>query len=458
MFAPGQILHQRYELQRLLSRRPGRQTWLAQDLDATTPEAEPVVIKLLGFSPEIDWQDLKLFQREAQVLQQITHPRIPEYRDAFTLRNGLTWWGLVATYIEGASLADLIRRGKRFTPKAVYKLATQVLRILIALHELSPPVLHRDIKPSNLIVSAQGQVFLVDFGSVQDRASREGGTFTVVGTYGYTPLEQFGGRTVPASDLYALGATLIHILTGVPPAELPQEDFRIQFRDRVSLNPAFLSWLACMSDPNPEKRFPTAREALRALQFSQRSTAPVLGAAAPPVPRIQVQPTAEQLNIEIAQRWEGGWTDALLVAGTLVLPILGIFPLGGVLMVGALARFDLGGLGAGLLLWVLGALLSAVGVSLCRRNFTASHIRVTPAKVTVRYRLFGIPYWQWRRPTAAIKQLMLVPIGLKHHELQAQLTTQNQNRSPKHPTLAINLSETECQWLIQTLYDWLDRH
>lgn len=458
MFTSGQTLHQRYALQRLLSRRPGRQTWLALDLEAGRADTESVVIKLLGFSPEVEWQDLKLFQREARVLQQVSHSRIPEYRDSFTLRNGLTWWGLVATYIEGISLEDLLHRGKRFTPKAIYQLAAQVLRILIALHELSPPVLHRDIKPSNLIVSAQGRVFLVDFGSVQDRASRDGGTFTVVGTYGYTPLEQFGGRTIPASDLYALGATLIQVLTGVPPAELPQQDFRIQFRDRVSLNPAFLSWLEGMTHPSPEKRFATAREALRALQLSQRSASPVLGTAAPPAPRIQVQPTAAQLDIEIAQRWEGGWTDALLVAGTLLLPILGIFPLGGILIAGALSRFDLGGLGIGLLLWVLGALLGAVGMSLCRGNFTASHIRVTAEKVKVRYRLFGIPYWQWRRPTAAIKQLMLVPIGIKHHELQAQLTTPMQNRPSKHPTLGINLSETECQWLIQTLYDWLDRH
>jgi Serine/threonine protein kinase len=92
------------------------------------------------------------------------------------------------------------------------------------LHELSPPVLHRDIKPSNLILDDSEQIYLVDFGAVQAQASVTGVTFTVVGTSGYAPLEQFWGRgAVAASDLYALGATLIHLLTNTYPADLPQK-------------------------------------------------------------------------------------------------------------------------------------------------------------------------------------------------------------------------------------------
>jgi len=75
------------------------------------------------------------------------------------------------------------------------------------LHELSPPVLHRDIKPSNLIINSENNVYLVDFGAVQSRGAVTGVTFTVVGTSGYAPLEQFWGRAVPGSDLYALGMT-----------------------------------------------------------------------------------------------------------------------------------------------------------------------------------------------------------------------------------------------------------
>jgi len=126
------------------------------------------------------------------------------------------------------------------TEKQVRELATDILKILIYLHELSPPVLHRDIKPSNLIWGEDKQIYLVDFGAVQAQAAVTGVTFTVVGTSGYAPLEQFWGRAVPSSDLYALGATLIHLLTGTAPADLPQKDSRIQFSDRISLAPSFV--------------------------------------------------------------------------------------------------------------------------------------------------------------------------------------------------------------------------
>ena len=97
---------------------------------------------------------------------------------------------------------------------------------MLYLHQLKPQILHRDIKPSNIILGENKQVYLIYFGSVQDKSVVEGASFTVVGTYGYTPIVQFGGRTIPASDLYALGATLIHLLTGVPPANLPQKNYR----------------------------------------------------------------------------------------------------------------------------------------------------------------------------------------------------------------------------------------
>ncbi|MEM9927227.1 MAG: hypothetical protein AAF915_26375, partial [Cyanobacteria bacterium P01_D01_bin.50] len=104
------------------------------------------------------------------------------------------------------------------------------------------------------------------FGAVQYRAAVEGSTFTVVGTYGYTPIEQFGGRAVAASDIFALGTTLIHLLTGVSPADLPQEDFKIKFADRVNLSPDLITWLEKAIEPDVKKRFDTARKALQELR------------------------------------------------------------------------------------------------------------------------------------------------------------------------------------------------
>src|ERR687885_762108 len=264
MLQAEQILNERYQLKRKLGQNAGRQTWLAEDIGVTP--AESVIVKLLAFGGEVQWDDLKLFEREAQVLKQLDHPRIPKYRDYFHIDERSLWFGLVQEYIPGACLKELLNQGKRFTEKQVRQIAMDILQILIYLHGLNPPVLHRDIKPSNLILGEDKQVYLVDFGAVQDRGGKEGATFTVVGTYGYAPMEQFGGRAVPASDLYALGATLIHLLTGTAPADLPQRNLRISFKDRVHLSPSVVRWIEKLIEPDLEQRFQSASVALCALE------------------------------------------------------------------------------------------------------------------------------------------------------------------------------------------------
>jgi serine/threonine protein kinase len=266
MLQAEQLLQNRYQLQSLLGNNGIRQTWLALDLQAPDVQKKQVVVKILAFGGAVQWDDLKLFEREAQILQQLNHPRIPKYVDYFCIDDQTLWFGLVQEYIPGESLKELLVLGKRFTQKQARKIAVEVLNILTVLHELNPVVLHRDIKPSNLIWGEDDSIYLVDFGAVQDKAAKEGVSFTVVGTYGYAPMEQFGGRAVAASDLYALGASLIHLLTGTSPSDLPQRDLRIQFTDRVNLSPSFVSWLEKMTEPAPEQRFATAQQALIALK------------------------------------------------------------------------------------------------------------------------------------------------------------------------------------------------
>jgi serine/threonine protein kinase len=265
MLQAEQILNERYQLKRKLGQNAGRQTWLAEDIGVSP--AESVIVKLLAFGGDVQWEDLKLFEREAQILKQLNHPRIPKYRDYFSIDERSLWFGLVQDYIPGVSLKEQLTQGKRFTEdELVYIVAVDVLTILEFLHQLNPAVLHRDIKPSNLIWGEDDKIYLVDFGAVQDRAAKEGATFTVVGTYGYAPMEQFGGRAVPASDLYALGATLIHLLTGTAPADLPYRNLRICFEDQVTLSPRLVNWLKTLTEPAPEQRFQSASQALSALE------------------------------------------------------------------------------------------------------------------------------------------------------------------------------------------------
>ncbi len=291
MLQAEQILHDRYKLIRKLGQNNGHQTWFAQDLAQHPPES--VILKLLAFGDQVQWDNLKLFEREAQILRQLQHPQIPRYRDSFTIDDRILWFGLVQEYVPGMLLKDQLAQQGRLSEATAKKLAIEILKILCYLHELSPPVLHRDIKPSNLILGSDHRVHLIDFGAVQDRAAKEGATFTVVGTYGYTPMEQFGGRAVAASDLYALGATLIHTVTGVAPADLPQEKLRLQFRDRATLHPEFADWLQIMTEPDPAKRFQTARQALAVLQDLQRSSKPQPQTAHLLEPAVPSRPLAE---------------------------------------------------------------------------------------------------------------------------------------------------------------------
>lgn len=266
VFQEQQVLNSRYQLQRQLGRTAaGHQTWLS--IDTTTSES--VAIKLLAFNPQMRWEELKLFEREAQTLKALDHPRIPKYYDYFDLDKeigaGVPWFALVQQYIPGLSLQESLEKNQQFTEDKILSIAEQTLDILIYLHQLKPSVLHRDIKPSNLILGEDEQIYLIDFGAVQAQATVTGVTFTVVGTVGYAPLEQFWGRAVEASDLYALGATLVHLLTGKSPANLPQKDSRIQFRDRVNLQSNFIDWLEKITELTVEKRFQNALEAKEAL-------------------------------------------------------------------------------------------------------------------------------------------------------------------------------------------------
>ncbi|MGF1479049.1 MAG: serine/threonine protein kinase [Cyanophyceae cyanobacterium] len=278
-----QILSDRYEILQPLSNKGGRQTFLARELKTQSPagglsggcfeQAQTlVVLKLLKFGQDFEWEHLKLFEREAKILQNLSHPAIPRYLDSFELDlPHCQGFALVQTYIEAKSLEEHLKNGRTFSEAEVKQLAQALLEILIYLHGRSPAIVHRDLKPSNILLTSRsghqvGQVYLVDFGSVQSLVATEGGTMTVVGTYGYMPPEQFGGRAVPASDLYSLGATLIYLVTGAHPADLPHHNLQIQFRDRVSLHPSLVSWIERLTKPTVEERFNTAAQALEALE------------------------------------------------------------------------------------------------------------------------------------------------------------------------------------------------
>lgn len=258
----GDLIAGRYRTQSILGQGSSGITFAVEDIHTRQPYA----LKALSLRGIQDWKQLELFEREAQVLSQLDHPAIPNYIDYFkTDTDKDRWFYIVQELAPGQSLADLVKEGWRASQAEAREITLQILDILKYLHELSPPIIHRDIKPQNIIRSEDGQIYLVDFGAVQniDQHTRFGST--VVGTYGYMAPEQFQGTAKPATDLYALGATLLFLLTHCFPADLPQKRLKIDLRSAVRLQPAFADWLEKMLEPTIEDRFTTAQSSIDGL-------------------------------------------------------------------------------------------------------------------------------------------------------------------------------------------------
>jgi serine/threonine protein kinase len=295
----NQVLHDRYQIQSLLGRQSGRRTFLARDLQTESR----VVVKLLLFGPDFEWDDLKLFEREAAVLKSLDHPAIPHYLDAFDVETELgKGFALVQSYLEAPTLQAWIQSGRTFSESDLKAIAQELLGVLDYLHGRNPAVVHRDLKPSNILLgdrsgNSPGQVYLVDFGSVQTAV--HGGTRTVVGTYGYMPPEQFGGQTTPAVDLYALGATLIYLATGQHPDKLPQRELRILFADRTSLSPPFTTWLQSLTEPSLDLRLLSTQRALSQLENPEPGESSLATVPKPSGSKVKITKKEKMLEIVI---------------------------------------------------------------------------------------------------------------------------------------------------------------
>jgi serine/threonine protein kinase len=262
----------RYEVVRPLGRGSFAQTLLARDLT----HDRLVAIKALHPRAVNEWKTYELFEREAATLRALRHHGVPIVHEAFREN----WSGgetsfLVMEYVEGASVAQLISERHHLGTTDVLFLFDEMLGVLDYLHTRMPPVLHRDIKPSNVIVRPDGSPVLVDFGAVRNvfRAPDESGS-TVAGTYGYMPYEQLMGQASPASDLYALAATFLHLMTGRAPPEFMTDAGRLEVPSTLPGGEAFQRVLARMLAPAPADRYRSARDVRGALLSGSSNAAP----------------------------------------------------------------------------------------------------------------------------------------------------------------------------------------
>lgn len=224
-----------------------------ETLDAVDKkEGRAVAIKRFQVRGARSWKDVELAEREARVLATLAHPNLPVYVEHFEEAGALY---LVMEKIEGETLASLRQRQALLSTEDVVRFLTDTASILGYLHSRVPPIIHRDIKPGNVIRRTDGSFALVDFGSVRDRLKPEGGS-TVVGTFGYMAPEQFQGRALAGSDVYAVGATLLSLLTGREPEDLPHRGLAVDVPAALggAVEPWLVRALSTMLEPDPDKR------------------------------------------------------------------------------------------------------------------------------------------------------------------------------------------------------------
>lgn len=232
---------------------------------------QPVVIKVLEVHKVESWKALELFEREARVLRSLSHPGIPRYLEAGPVENaGTPTFQLVQEHIEGRDLQVLLdeaaARGTTLFDEAdARRFLRSMLEILGYLHSVNPPVMHRNIKPSKIIARGDGTYALVDFGSVQAVLPQTMTGSTFVGTTGYMAPEQMMGRAVPASDIFSLGATTIHLLSGVHPGNLPVRRMTLDFSRVVDVSDELQRILRKMVAPKVEDRYASPAEILEVL-------------------------------------------------------------------------------------------------------------------------------------------------------------------------------------------------
>lgn len=282
---PGNVLRSRYRILHSLGHGGFSRTYLAEDINRFN---EHCVLK--EFAPQLKGtfaleKAQELFEREAGVLYRLKHPQIPQFRELFRYKQqdeGCLF--LVQDYVEGTNYHNLLNQRLKtnnlFSEAEIKQLLMEVLPILEYIHSMG--VIHRDISPDNLILRSQDKLpVLIDFGCIKEVEIKTqtqikeiipNASISLIGTAlgktGYAPPEQIERGIVYAhSDLYALAATIVVLMTGKEPPQLINLDgYRWHWRNEVILSPK-LEWvLNTMLSPNPSDRFGSAAEVIKTLQ------------------------------------------------------------------------------------------------------------------------------------------------------------------------------------------------
>lgn len=201
---------------------------------------------------------------ETDILKRLNHPSLPSIIDIIETDGSFI---IVMDYIQGRSLQDALKHYGAQREDDVIEWAKQLCDVLGYLHNSNPPIIYRDMKPSNVMLKPDGNVTLIDFGTAREFKSNSVADTTCLGTQGYAAPEQFGGQgqTDARTDIYCLGATMYHLVTGHNPAEPPYEMYPIR-----QWNPTLSSGLEEIiqkcTQRNPDDRYQSCEELMYALE------------------------------------------------------------------------------------------------------------------------------------------------------------------------------------------------
>lgn len=215
---------------------------------------------------------LKGIEREANILKKVDHPVLPRIVDIMD-KEGTVY--VVMDYIQGLALDKILKEQGAQPQEKVIEWAKQLASALDYLHSMNPPIIYRDMKPSNVMLQPDGRVKLIDFGTAKEYKVENIADTTALGTRGYAAPEQFGDaqghglyKTDARTDIYCLGATMYHIVTGMNPCEPPYE-----MRPIREWNPGLSSGLENIllkcTQPNPNDRYQSCSELIYALEHYQ---------------------------------------------------------------------------------------------------------------------------------------------------------------------------------------------
>lgn len=201
---------------------------------------------------------------ETDILKKLNHPNLPSIIDVIDTDESFI---IIMDYIQGNSLNKALEEFGAQPQESVIEWAKQLCDVLGYLHTRTPAIIYRDMKPANIMLKPDGNVTLIDFGTAREFKEKNLADTTCLGTIGYAAPEQFGGmgQTDARTDIYCLGATLYHLVTGMNPCEPPYE-----IRPIRDINPNLSSGLERIilkcTQRNPDDRYQSAAELLYALE------------------------------------------------------------------------------------------------------------------------------------------------------------------------------------------------